>query len=97
MTSTTTEGVCGATFPFTEATCIRPAGHSGAHRAGDRRWGGGPIRLHTRPKVKPPDPGRPLAPQSVPAPKFSHTEGQLAMDVGRDEWDALTEDPEPKP
>jgi hypothetical protein len=45
-------------------------------------------------QVRPLDPKKPLAPYGVPElsrVKFRHIPGQLAMDFGRDEWDALTE------
>ena len=53
-----------------------------------------PRRLRTLPKIKPLDPGKPLAPYSVPSPppgKFKGIPGQAAMDFSRGEWDVLTE------
>jgi hypothetical protein len=48
-------------------------------------------RLTPRPKVKPLDPDKQLASQSVPSPspgKFKDIPGQAAMDFESDEWDA---------
>jgi hypothetical protein len=52
-------------------------------------------RLTPRPKIKPLDPGKPLAPHSVPSPppgKFQAVPGQAAMDFGSENPDALTEE-----
>jgi hypothetical protein len=52
-------------------------------------------KVKTFTKAEPLDPDARLAPYRVPAPapsKFTHVEGQQAMDFSRDEWDALTEE-----
>jgi hypothetical protein len=52
-------------------------------------------RLNPLPKVKPLDPGKPLAPYSVPSPppgKFTDIPGQAALDFNRDDPDTLIEE-----
>jgi hypothetical protein len=52
-------------------------------------------RLTPRPKIKPLDQGKPLAPYSVPSPpsgKFRAVPGQAAMDFSSDDPDALIEE-----
>jgi hypothetical protein len=52
-------------------------------------------RLTPRPKIKPLDPSKPLAPRSVPSPlpsKFKSITGQAAMDFDSDDPDALIEE-----
>jgi hypothetical protein len=99
MSSTTDGAKCGATRFGTDEQCDRPAGHPGQHSKGRTLKWGGRMRLSPAPTARPLPAGKRLAPCSVPplpASKFAHIPGQLAMDVFADDPNALIDPTAPK-